>query len=107
MKVLEQYKKQHGKAPEALLNKPDLPWYYEEIFNYYMVLSNRRRHLVINTYKMVKNQVIPQSKVEPEAIDPTWALSLAKHTAIMKPKDFLSLVCELDTMYLQKHRGEK
>ena len=100
--MLKQYEKQHGKKPEALENKPDLPWYYHDIFNYYMLLSNKRDRLVINTYTVIKNQVVPQSKLVPKPIDINSILLLAQSTAIMNPKDFLTLVSDMDTMYLKK-----
>lgn len=100
--VLEQYEKQFGKTPQAILDKPDLPWYYSDIFNHYMLLSNKRGKQVITTYKVVKNQIVPTSKLLPKEIDTNSILLLAKSAGIMNPVDFLELVSELDSMYIKK-----
>ncbi len=102
MKVLKEFERQHGRTPDALLSKPELPWYYQDILNYYMILSNSRGSYVVTTYKVIKNQIAPQSKLLPMPIDINSILLLAKTTDIMKPKDFLILVTELDSMYLTK-----
>lgn len=85
-----------------MLDRPDLPWYYDDIFNLYMLLSNQRGQYVITTYKPIQGQLYPQSRLVPKSIDSNSILLLAQTTAIMRPKDFLSLVSDLDSMYLTK-----
>ena len=89
-----------------MLDKPDLPWYYDDIFNLYMLLSNQRGQHVVTTYKVIQTQVVPQSKLLPKPIDTNSILLLAQSTAILRPKDFLSLVSDLDSMYLT-HMAKK
>ena len=102
MKVLAEFEKKHGRPPDALAKRPDLPWYYEEIFNAYMLLSNQRGQDVITTYKVVAGKSIKVPKVVKKPIDLTAILLLAQSLDIMSPKDFLQLVSSLDSMYLTK-----
>ena len=100
--MLKEFERTKGRTPQALLDKPPLPWYYNDIFNTFTLLSNQRGHYVITTYKVIKNQIVPYSKLVPKPLDTNSILFLAQTTGIMKPKDFLHIVSDLDSMYLKR-----
>lgn len=94
VKVLLQYEKQTGKTPQALSDKPDLPWYYYEFVRHFRILSNNR------TYRSFQagDKVISI----PNPIDISTILSYNEHIVKMRnPFDLVDIIMTLDDIFMR------
>lgn len=82
-----------GMNPQALRDKPDIPWYYFEFIKHYNNLSRSREYKLIQTKDKSYNI--------PNPID--IASILQYNEAIVKmsnPSDFLDIVQTLDDIFI-------
>ena len=94
-----------GKTPQALLDKPNLPWYYEEFIRHYIVLSNGRSyHPKIDVKTGPMGSPLFSSYPSPNPIDISDILRYNKDIVKMDdPEEFISIVQTLDHLFLKNH----
>ena len=97
--MLELYQRQKGKTPQALVDKPDLPWYFDTLLRSFLVLSSRRRF----SYIKIKKTYI-EIKAIPSPIDISTILSYNDDIVGAKAEDYLDLILILDDMFLANYR---
>jgi hypothetical protein len=91
-----------GKTPEALKNKPDLPWYYDEFFQHYIRLSSSRSHTI---------DLLPtesggyRREKRPNPIDIPSILKYNREIAMYPPSSFLEVMQEIDQIFLNSTEG--
>lgn len=97
--------KQFGKTPQALLDMPDLPPYYEELVSHFRVLSNSRSYF---------SELIPTKAGgmmgirRPNPIDISTILRYNQDIyGLLPPEDFLEIIQMLDLMYLNRAYSQK
>jgi hypothetical protein len=93
IKVLLQYEKQTGKTPQALLDMPDLPWYYQEFVRHFRILSNNR---VYRTFQAGDKMIST-----PNPIDITTILRYNEYIVKMaNAADFIDIIMTLDGVFM-------
>jgi len=102
--VLELYQRQKGKTPQALVDKPDLPWYFDTLLRSFLVLSSRRRFSYIKIEKSVNKKTYIEIKAIPSPIDISTILSYNDDIVGAKAEDYLDLILILDDMFLANYR---
>ena len=104
--TLEKYAEQHGKIPQALLDKPYLPWYYQHYLTHFFVLSSRRKVTYLRVEEAQGKKTIQKILALPSTIDIPTILKYNEEIVKEGPDKFLAIVATLDDLYLADYKSK-